>query len=299
MAEHNIDVPPEFTEPGYWDPNGTPGVISDDFWVDGDYHLLPTSPCINTGDPNFTPGPNETDIDGEPRVMLGRVDMGADETFYPDAHWWKFDECDGTTAYDSVGGDDGTFNGDDPNWVPGKFGCAVDYNGVNDYFSVSSLNAAYNQNSIFTVAGWFKTDQSTGKQTIVGQWAQDYEAGQEYYGWQVLVENNKVVARFGEELVTHDITGTTDVNVGKWYHFAMVRNGTNVVLYVNGQPKRSGTANFYIYNTKFRIGDGSYAYGYPPPLKGGPFNGIIDYVTIFNRMLSASEVGRLYQEGAE
>lgn len=44
-----------------------------------DYHLLPDSPCINTGDPNYVPDPNETDIDGELRVMLGRVDMGADE----------------------------------------------------------------------------------------------------------------------------------------------------------------------------------------------------------------------------
>jgi hypothetical protein len=48
--------------------------------VDGnDFHLLQESPCINAGDPNFVPEPNETDIDGEPRVMLGRVDMGADE----------------------------------------------------------------------------------------------------------------------------------------------------------------------------------------------------------------------------
>jgi hypothetical protein len=44
-----------------------------------DLQLLPNSPCINTGDPNFVPEPNETDIDGEPRVMLSRVDMGADE----------------------------------------------------------------------------------------------------------------------------------------------------------------------------------------------------------------------------
>jgi parallel beta-helix repeat protein len=45
----------------------------------GDLHLLPDSPCINAGDPAFVAGPDETDIDGEPRVMLNRVDMGADE----------------------------------------------------------------------------------------------------------------------------------------------------------------------------------------------------------------------------
>jgi hypothetical protein len=34
---------------------------------------------VNAGDPNYVAGPNDTDMDGEARVMLGRVDMGADE----------------------------------------------------------------------------------------------------------------------------------------------------------------------------------------------------------------------------
>ncbi len=200
---------------------GTGNISSDPCFVDAanhDYHLKPNSPCINTGDPNFIPEPNETDIDGEPRVMLDRVDMGADETLYPDAHWWKFDECNGVTAYDSIDDDDGTFNGNDPCWVSGKFGCAVDFNGVNDYFSVSSLDTAYSDGNVFTIAGWFKTDQSTGKQTIVGQWSQSWDAGQEYYGWQVLVENNKVIARFGHAVDTYDITGTTAGGINsRWF----------------------------------------------------------------------------------
>ncbi|MHC4574936.1 MAG: PKD domain-containing protein [Planctomycetota bacterium] len=44
-----------------------------------DYRLQPDSPCINAGDPNFVPEPGEADIDGEPRVLFGRVDIGADE----------------------------------------------------------------------------------------------------------------------------------------------------------------------------------------------------------------------------
>ncbi|MBW8039347.1 MAG: hypothetical protein FVQ85_05055 [Planctomycetes bacterium] len=44
-----------------------------------DYHLLPGSPCINAGDPNYVPEPNETDLDGNPRVIGGRIDMGAYE----------------------------------------------------------------------------------------------------------------------------------------------------------------------------------------------------------------------------
>ncbi len=44
-----------------------------------DYHLQASSPCINAGDPNFIAEPNETDMDGEARVIFARVDMGADE----------------------------------------------------------------------------------------------------------------------------------------------------------------------------------------------------------------------------
>jgi len=46
----------------------------------GDYHLAPNSAGINTGDPGYVPEDGETDIDGEDRVLLGRVDMGADES---------------------------------------------------------------------------------------------------------------------------------------------------------------------------------------------------------------------------
>ena len=75
----NIDLDPCFTDIGYWDPNGTPEDANDDFWVEGDYHLLDDSPCIDAGDPNYIAEPNETDIDGKPRVIGGQIDMGAYE----------------------------------------------------------------------------------------------------------------------------------------------------------------------------------------------------------------------------
>jgi hypothetical protein len=67
----NIDVNPNFVQLGHRDFNGT--------WVEGDYYLLAGSPCIDAGDPDFVPEPNETDIEGRPRVINGRVDMGAYE----------------------------------------------------------------------------------------------------------------------------------------------------------------------------------------------------------------------------
>ncbi|MHC4944920.1 MAG: right-handed parallel beta-helix repeat-containing protein [Planctomycetota bacterium] len=48
----------------------------------GDFHLTEDSPCINAGD-NLAPGLPETDFDGDPRIMNGRVDMGADEILIP------------------------------------------------------------------------------------------------------------------------------------------------------------------------------------------------------------------------
>jgi hypothetical protein len=79
----NVGVDPCFVVPGYWDVNDTPSEPWDDFWIAGDYHLLPDSLCIDAGDPNYIPGPNETDLDGNPRVMSGRIDMGAYEYIPP------------------------------------------------------------------------------------------------------------------------------------------------------------------------------------------------------------------------
>ena len=59
-----IAADPAFADPGYWDANGTPGDPNDDFWVDGDYSLLPGSPCIDSGDNTAVP-PDESDLDGD------------------------------------------------------------------------------------------------------------------------------------------------------------------------------------------------------------------------------------------
>ncbi len=58
----NIDADPSFVD-----------------WIAGDYHLLPHSLCIDAGDPNYMPQANETDLDGNRRVMGQAIDMGAFE----------------------------------------------------------------------------------------------------------------------------------------------------------------------------------------------------------------------------
>ena len=85
----NIDIDPCFVEPGYWifDYNIS-DYLNNRSWVDGDYHLYPLSLCINAGDPNYISEPNETDLDGSPRIIAGRIDMGAYESNHIDARLW-------------------------------------------------------------------------------------------------------------------------------------------------------------------------------------------------------------------
>jgi len=88
----NIDADPLFVDPGHWDDAGTPDDESDDFFVLGDYRLLPGSPCIDAGTNNIdNPDTPEVetlpakDIAGVTRVIDGNrdgtatVDIGAYE----------------------------------------------------------------------------------------------------------------------------------------------------------------------------------------------------------------------------
>ena len=74
-GEGNINADPLFIGPNGRD--GIGGTADDE---DYNVHLQGFSPCINAGDPagNYS---GQVDVDGQPRVAYGRVDMGADEVF--------------------------------------------------------------------------------------------------------------------------------------------------------------------------------------------------------------------------
>jgi predicted outer membrane repeat protein len=76
-GQGNIDLDPGFA--------GTDSLNNIQAAAAGDYHLLEGSPCVDAGDPSFVPVPDETDIDGEPRILGAKIDIGADElaTFVP------------------------------------------------------------------------------------------------------------------------------------------------------------------------------------------------------------------------
>jgi predicted outer membrane repeat protein len=76
----NIDADPCLVREPYDGGDGWGNGDNDDY---GDLRLLPDSPCIDAGDPDYIAEPNETDLDGKPRVMGGRIDMGAYESPLP------------------------------------------------------------------------------------------------------------------------------------------------------------------------------------------------------------------------
>jgi parallel beta-helix repeat protein/predicted outer membrane repeat protein len=70
-GEGNIDSDPLFVDAD--GPDHIPGTQDDDF------RLAPLSPCIDAGDPSYAPEPNKKDLDGNPRIVGGRVDVGTYE----------------------------------------------------------------------------------------------------------------------------------------------------------------------------------------------------------------------------
>ena len=85
----NLDDDPRFLARGQWDPNGTPEDALDDLWLDDDYQLRGDSPCVDAGDPGLVVDPDETDLNGQPRLVGARIDMGAYE--YEPPPWVRHD----------------------------------------------------------------------------------------------------------------------------------------------------------------------------------------------------------------
>ena len=239
------------------------------FLADG-YHLSMSSPCIDAGNPagNYT---NQTDIDGDPRVIWEGVDIGADEvsTF----SWWKFDEGTGAVAYDSSANKDGTIHGAE--WTTGRIGGALSFDG-NDYVDVGKVIAT----GAYTKVAWIRLDAGSSYNNIV--------SSGNIHSHAFYVYNNKLSAwNKPNSPIAQDYE---EMSNNIWYFVAVtydpsVDSGT-LTLYRDGLqvgeadevPPPTAGSNTYI---------GRYVTGYT-------IKGDIDDVMIYNRALSAVEVWQLY-----
>ena len=204
--------------------------------------------------------------------------------------WWAGDG----NADDLVGADNGTLQGG-ATYSAGEAGSAFDLDGSSGYVQVPDNDAwAFGDND-FTVEFWVNfrdlpeydslyypdaifvaNDQGGGDQN---KWMFDLSDGV----LTLLTDDPQNWVRFiGQAPFTPD--------PNTWYHLALVREGTDITIYVNGEPAGTDTINVPIANANAPLTIGQ-AEGI------GYVNGQIDEMTIYHRALSGSEISAIYSAG--
>ena len=79
---------------------------------------------------------------------------------------WAFDEGNGTTAGDSAGSYDGTLI-NDPNWITGVSGSALEFYGSEEYVSIPAIPDCCACEGL-TVSGWVRRSCSRQRNLMPG-----------------------------------------------------------------------------------------------------------------------------------
>ncbi len=198
---------------------------------------------------------------------------------------WHFDENSGTTAGDSSGnGNDGTING--ATWTTGKCGSALRFDGSSDWVDCGDDASLVPTNISFEA--WIKPFNPGGSwQSII---ANSPEGGKYNY-WLYLQGNDLKLSAYSPtypDLVVSNVVPTANV----WYHvaFTAVKGGT-MEIFVNGDQVGSKTAGSSLWT------GGHTTISDLRPDRNIRFNGIIDEVRIYNRVLSPEEIKAHYEVG--
>jgi len=200
--------------------------------------------------------------------------------------YWSFDEGSGTTAYDYSGNNNhGTlYNG--PQWVDGKVGKALRFDGVDDYVKANAngVSSGSNPRSILI---WINPATNTNLWGIVGYGSGNCTGKQFYIGRQ---SGNRFTFWGG----CADYHFPSDyVYSNEWSFLVITFDGVLVRGYKNGLLKGKVSKPINTPNiSKIIIGaesttDGNSFRGY--------FPGLIDEVRIYNRALSNEEIKALYE----
>jgi predicted outer membrane repeat protein len=193
--------------------------------------------------------------------------------------WWKFDEGEGSIAYDSGGENDGTIYG--AAWTSGQIGGALDFDGVDDYVDVGN-DISLMTTSDLTIYAWIKARESR---------ACIYSHSWSGFGLGFGIGNNNYDGRLGFYTQTHGhwIEAGGSLADDTWHQVAATLEGTMVRLYTDsieiGSDTGTPAANL---NGIGLIGLYNYDWF---------FGGTIDDVRIYDKALSANEIQELYHTG--
>ena len=193
--------------------------------------------------------------------------------------WWKFDETNGTVAYDSSGNsNDGNLTGG-PTWTAGKIGGALNFDGVDDYV-VTDVTTGLD----FSISTWVKTSDNDAH--IMGSNGGD--------SWLFWIDYGEL--RF--ELQNGSWNEPTRFAVSSdWTYLTGVFESldSSARVYKNGSFQSTKVVlNRVVNDSIISIGKWLTSTNNSVPR---PFNGLIDDIRIYDRALSAAEVQALYNLG--
>ena len=183
-------------------------------------------------------------------------------------------------ANDWVGSSNGTLNGS-PAFAAGIVGQAVVLNGSSQSVTLPvAITNALAIASNWSISLWFKATTTAGTQTILGS-----ATGASNQVYLQIVSGNLTSLRYNGSVYAGF---TSAVSAGSWYHAVLASNGITTALYVNGVIVSTTTASGTTSGT-----NATYL-GCDTTGAGQWFNGLIDDVGFYNRVLSPSEITTLY-----
>ncbi len=204
--------------------------------------------------------------------------------------YWDFDENAGDVLGDVTGnGHDGVLNG--PQWVVGKFGRALEFDGASDFAEVDDhpdLN--FGPDDSFTIAAWVKYSSNTigTNAWIVGK--AGHLPAHYIFGHHLTANGFRLKLDDGGTDLKLDAVFTPD---DEWHHAAIVRD------------KGAGEARMYLDGELVSSGpDGTSDTTNDAPLHIGQrgdntefMNGVIDELVIWRTVLTDDEIAEVMNDG--
>jgi hypothetical protein len=195
--------------------------------------------------------------------------------------WWKMDETSGTVAADSSGyGNDGTVLGG-ARWVSGYIDGAIDLDG-DDYVDCG-YDPIFNTANEMTIAAWVTI------RSVPTAWAAIVSKGE--YSWRLSNYNTEQRFHFGITIWSAQgpsVDGTTAVGLDEWHHVAGMYDGASINLYLDGMLDATIATS-----SPIGVNSAHVLIGENPEAAKRNWDGLIDDVRIYNRALSAAEIGAL------
>ena len=196
--------------------------------------------------------------------------------------YWKFNENSGTTAFDSVGNNEGTIEG--ATWADGVNGSGLSFDGDNDYVEVThSDNLEMSDVNNVSVSMWVNQDEGQSG------WIALLQKSDSSYNLHLDNGKTPVFTIFDDDWESANAGITLDSE--RWYHLVGTFDGSTIKIYVNGSLLGTSSASKINEASSFNIGIGRNL-----EKSGRYFDGKIDEIKIFNKALSLAEIQILYNE---